>query len=89
MQDQPLVGDFDGRDVVGGGFGFDAGDGEEVLDGVGEAAVAVDPVFLQGGDGFGGVGFGEFAVGVDAEFCVGEVCGGDEGGKEVGRRLNR
>ena len=32
-----MVGEFDGGDVVGGGFGFDAGDGEEVLDGVGEA----------------------------------------------------
>ena len=54
MQDEALVGKLYGGDVVGGGFGFDAGDGEEVLDGVGEAAVAVDPVFLEGGDGFGG-----------------------------------
>jgi hypothetical protein len=30
-----------------GGFCFDAGDGEEVFDGFGEAVVAVDPVFLQ------------------------------------------
>ena len=29
--------------------------------------MAVDPVFFEGVDGFGGVGFGEFAVGVDAE----------------------
>ena len=68
-----MVGEFDGGDVVGGGFGFDAGVGEEVLDGVGEAAVAVDPVFLEGGDGFGGVGFGEFAVSVDAEFGVAQI----------------
>jgi hypothetical protein len=30
--------------------------------------VAVDPVFLQGVDGFGGVG--GFAVGVDSQFCM-------------------
>ena len=68
-----MPGDLHGGDLVGGGFGFEPGDGEEVLDGVGEAAVAVDPVFLEGGDGFGGVGFGEFAVGVDAEFGVAEI----------------
>ena len=50
LEHQPLPGDLDGGDLVGGGFGFDAGDGEEVLDGVGEAAVAVLPVFLEGGD---------------------------------------
>lgn len=55
---------------MGGGFGFDSCDGEEVFDGFGEAAVAVDPVFFEGVDGFGGVGFGEFAVGVDAELGV-------------------
>jgi hypothetical protein len=33
--------------------------------------VAVDPVFLQGVDGFGGLGIGELAVGVDAELGVG------------------
>ena len=71
MEDEALAGELDGGDVVGGGFGFDAGDGEEVLDGGGEAAVAVDPVFLEGGDGFGGVGFGELAVGVYAEFGIG------------------
>jgi hypothetical protein len=67
---QPLSGDFHGRDIVGGGFGFDAGDGQEVFNGFGKAAVAVDPVFLQGVDGFGGVGFGEFAVVVDSQFCM-------------------
>ena len=81
------MGDLDGGDLVGGGFGFDAGDGYEVLDGVGEAAVAVDPVFLEGGDGFLGVGFGEFAVGVDAELCVGEVGGGDECGERLSRKV--
>jgi len=54
MQDEELVGKLRGGDAVGGGFGFDAGYGEEVLDGVGEAAVAVDPVFLGGSDGFWG-----------------------------------
>jgi len=54
MQDEALVGKLHGGDVVRGGFGFDAVDGEEVLDGVGEASVAVDPVFLEGSDGFWG-----------------------------------
>ena len=49
-----MFGEFHGGDVVGGSFGFDGGDGEEVFRGVRETAVAVDPVFLQGGDGFGG-----------------------------------
>ncbi len=46
-------------DMVAGGFafGFDAGDREEVLDWVGEAAVAVEPVVIDGGDGFGGCWF--------------------------------
>ena len=50
--------------------------------------MAVDPVFLEGVDGFGGVGFGELAVGVDSEFCVGEVGGGDEGGEVIGRLID-
>jgi len=58
VEDEPLAGELHRGDVVGGGFRFDAGDGEEVLDGVGEAAVAIDPISIEGGDGFRGVGFG-------------------------------
>jgi hypothetical protein len=65
---QPLTRNLHGGDLVGGGFGFDAGDAQEVFNGFGKAAVAVDPVFLQGVDGFGGVG--GFAVGVDSQFCM-------------------
>jgi len=54
VEDQALAREFHGGNAVGGGFGFDSSDGEEVLDGVGEAVVAVDPVFLEGGDGFRG-----------------------------------
>lgn len=89
LEHEPLGGDFYGGDLVGGGFGFDFGDCEEVFYRLGEAAVAVDPVFLEGFDGFLGVCFGEFSVGVDAEFGVGEVGGGDEGGEDFGRILNR
>jgi hypothetical protein len=73
--------------TAGGGFGFDAGDGEEVLDGAEEAAVAVLPVFPEGGDRFWSVGFGEFAVGVDAEFGVGEVGCWDECWKGLNRQV--
>ncbi len=59
-----------------------------MFDGIGQAAVAVDPVFLQGVDGFGGVGFGEFAVGMDAQLGVGEVGGWDEGWEVIGRLID-
>lgn len=39
MEDEALGGECYGGDAVGGGFGFDPSDGEEVLHGVGEAAV--------------------------------------------------
>ena len=50
MEDEALGGELYGGGAVGGGFGFDAGDGEEIFYGGGEAAVAVDPVFLEGAD---------------------------------------
>ncbi len=50
MEHEALAGDLHGGDLVGGGFGFDAGDGEEFLDGMGEAAVSVLLVFFEGGD---------------------------------------
>ena len=84
MQDEALVGELHRGDAVGCGFGFYAVEGEEVLDGVGEAAVAVDPVFLEGGDGFRGIGFGEFAVGVDAELGVCKVSRWDERWQDCG-----
>lgn len=46
LKHQALGGNFHGGDLVGGGFGFDSCDSEEVLHGVGEAAVAVNPVFF-------------------------------------------
>ena len=49
--------------------------------------MAVDPVFLQSVDGFGGVGFGELAVGMDAELGIGKVARRDEGGKVIGRLI--
>lgn len=62
---------------------LDPRDGEEVFDWLVQTSVAVDPVFFQGVDGFGGVGFREFAVGVDAELGVAQIRSGNESGKVI------
>ena len=66
---------------------LNSGDGEEVFDGFRQKAVAVDPVFFEGGNGFRGIGLGELAVSVYSQFGIGEVRGRDEGGKRLNRQV--
>ena len=75
--------DFDRLDVVAGGKGLDAGNGQQVFHRGGQAAEAVAPCRLERIDGFDGEHAGEFAVGLEAQACVIEPCAWQKCGDRI------